>query len=80
MEGPMTSCFYCGSEKFLYILKLISSGKPLPVPHWLPQIKQTCTSCGKFKKFATQDQGLIAEFNKQLEKVKVIKEGIGVMA
>ena len=77
MNSP-TGCFYCGSEQFLYILKLISSGKA--TPKWLPQIRQSCTSCGKFKKFAVQDKDLIAEFNEQLEKVRIIREGAGVMA
>ncbi len=65
------TCFDCGSKDFLYSLKIISSGREFPYPKYLPQIKQVCADCDKFKRFARQDVALINKFNQKLKEIQI---------
>ena len=70
-----TLCKYCGNREFNFTLKLINSGRPLPVPKWVPQIKQICSGCGRFKKFAVQSDELIHKINQLVSNLYVEDNG-----
>ena len=64
-------CYECDSKIFTYNMKIIPTGRSLNYPKFIPQIKQICKSCGKFKKFAIQTPKLIEIFNHKLEEIVV---------
>jgi len=62
-------CHSCKSKEQIYILKLISSGRPSPYPIYIPQIKELCKDCRRYIRFAPQTPELISRFNSRLEEV-----------
>ena len=65
------SCHKCGSTKTTYLTKIISTGRTHHYPKFIPQIKETCTDCGTFKDFATQEYWLIDWLNSELQKIEL---------
>jgi hypothetical protein len=68
------TCLHCGSAVSSYRLKLIPATQYSNLEHppqFLPQIREDCANCGKYKKFAKQDTLLVARFNAVLEGVKL---------
>lgn len=65
----MNPCPTCGSLKRGFNLKIIPTGKPLPYPKYIPQIKENCLDCMKYIRFSPQTPELVAAFNKKFEGV-----------
>ena len=62
-------CFTCKIEDRVYKLKLIPSGRPFPFPKRIPQIKEECGKCGRYFKFAQQEEELVERINKKLAEI-----------
>jgi len=59
------TCPECGSSKTQYSLQIIATGKNSYV-RWIPQIKESCSNCGRYRRFAPQSPILIKRFNDRL--------------
>jgi len=80
IEGKNTSiwtCPQCGSSNNTqYFLQLIYSGrKDAYFPTFIPQIKEVCSVCGRYRRFVKQTEMLVTRFNERLEKIPVISQG-----
>ncbi len=62
-QQPEWLCPECGNNKTSYNLKLIPTGKPIPYPKYIPQIKESCSNCGRYRRFTPQAQNIILRFN-----------------
>jgi pimeloyl-CoA synthetase len=61
-------CNHCNSENTTYTVKLVATNRQDQFyPKYIPQIKATCTDCGKYIKFVSQTPELIEKVNKHLE-------------
>ena len=67
----MDKCIDCQTAEFFYTLKLIPSGRQSLYPKYLPQIKKSCASCGRYLRFETQTPELIEKINKVLEEIRI---------
>lgn len=69
-ETVLGQCFH---NKSAYTLKIIPTNRPNDpyFPKFIPQIKQSCSDCGKYLKFATQSPELINRVNKILREVPI---------
>lgn len=71
------TCPDCGKNETQYQLRIITSGKSDPYfPRFLPQIKEICFHCKRYKRFVPQSDILVDRFNKRLETITIkAKEG-----
>lgn len=61
-------CPNCQNTSTKYTLKIIPTSRSDNFfPKYIPQVKELCASCGKYKKFATQTPELIEMVNQWLE-------------
>lgn len=69
-------CPDCGKSETQYQLRIIPSGNFDPYfPKFLPQIKEVCLECGRYKRFARQTEVLIDRFNQRLETITLKSRG-----
>ena len=59
-------CPDCKGDQTEVMLQLIPSGKSGYFPKFIPQIKETCAGCKRYRRFAPQTDILIQTFNDQL--------------
>lgn len=64
-------CPECGNSDISYVVKLISTGRPLPYPKFIPQIKRECGNCRHFFKFEAQTPELMEYLTNELEEIKL---------
>lgn len=71
------TCPDCDQTETQFQLRIILSGKTDPYfPKYIPQIKEVCLGCGRYKRFAPQSDILVDRFNKRLETITIkAKEG-----
>lgn len=72
INGQDTSswnCPECGKSKTQYSLQIIPTGRNDNYPRWVLQIKECCSSCGRYKRFAPQAPILIKRFNDRLQSI-----------
>lgn len=63
-------CPRCGKNSFHFLTKLIKAPQYSKLPHapkFIPQIKQVCTNCKQWLRFAIQSEELIADLNQEEE-------------
>ena len=56
-------CPECQNSTTQYSLKIIPTGRPSPYPKFVIQIKEFCSKCGRYRRFAPQAGILIKRFN-----------------
>jgi hypothetical protein len=69
-------CAACGCAETTLRLRLIRSGRGVPYPKYLPQIKECCAVCGAYVRFAPQTDELVARINARLEAVDFAPEEV----
>ena len=70
------TCFDCGGSETQFRLKIIPSGKADSYyPKWITQIKESCSECGKYRRFAPQTDILIERFNQRFEAITLRAKG-----
>lgn len=60
------TCPECKNTETQFCLQIITTGRNGYYPKWIPQIKESCTNCGRYKRFAPQSPILIKRFNDRL--------------
>ena len=60
-------CPECQNTTTQYTIKIIPTGKPIPYPKWILQIKESCSNCGRYRRFAPQYPILIKRFNDRFQ-------------
>ena len=66
-------CTDCMETNRKYTMRLIFTNRQdLAYPKFIPQIKELCSSCGQYIKFAKQTEELIERFNEELIKIEVL--------
>jgi len=73
---PELRCFDCNSAEFHILPKIIPSGKPFPYPKYIPQLKEVCANCGRWLRFAPQDEKTINALNERLESLLADQKGL----
>jgi len=63
------TCPECSSDETQYCLQIIPTGKDGFYPKWVPQIKESCNKCGRYKRFAPQSPILIKRFNDRFQSI-----------
>lgn len=69
------NCPECQNTTTNYSLKIIPTGKDAPYPRYNIQIKEYCSSCGRYRRFAPQSTILIKRFNDRLKTISLPKKG-----
>ena len=69
-------CYDCKSTEFYILPKMIPSGKPFPYPKYIPQLKEVCANCGRWLRFAPQDEKTINALNEWLESLLAGQESL----
>lgn len=64
-------CLSCQSEMRIQTFKLISSGRRPPYPKYVPMIKETCATCGRYIRFVPQTDELINKINEKTQDIKI---------
>jgi hypothetical protein len=65
-------CPQCGVSETQYFLKIIPTGKTDNFfPRWVPQIKEVCVGCGRYRRFVPQSELVITRFNERLQGIPV---------
>lgn len=69
------SCPECKSIETQYCLQIIPTGRNDYYPKWVPQIKESCNNCGRYKRFAPQSSILIKRLNDRLRSINLPATG-----
>ena len=62
-------CPECQNITTQYTLKIIPTGRPVPYPKYSIQIKESCSKCGRYRRFSPQADILIKRFNDRFQSI-----------
>jgi hypothetical protein len=62
-------CPECKNNSTQYSFQIIATGRNDNYPRWVPQIKESCASCGRYRRFAPQSPVLIKRLNDRLQSI-----------
>ena len=72
------TCPECGGTKTQYSLKIIPAGRGeggLRFPKFVPQFKEVCQKCFRYRRFAPQSSILVKRFNDRLTALTLPAKG-----
>ena len=62
-------CPECQNDTTQYTIKVIPTAKLAPFPKYIIQIKESCASCGRYRRFAPQSDILVKRLNDRLAQI-----------
>jgi predicted RNA-binding Zn-ribbon protein involved in translation (DUF1610 family) len=71
------TCPECGEkDNTQYFINIIPSGRTSNhFPKYINQIKESCSACGRYRRFVPQTEMIIRRFNQRLEKLPLKSRG-----
>lgn len=80
IQGQDTSSWTCPAckttDQTQYFLQIIYTGKKdFNFPTFIPQVKECCSVCGRYRRFHKQTDQLITRINERLEKIPIESKG-----